>query len=140
MEIKFNSRDPVYVQVVQHFKRQIAMGFLEPGQSIPSRRELAQKLKINPNTVQRAYKEMEEEGLIRTESNQPSQVTVDRDVIRTVRAEWIEEAVAQFVAAMRAIHVPVEEALKFVKSEYEQSAAPKQAEDAAVPGKENSHD
>ena len=67
MTINFNNRDPVYVQVIRHLKEQIAKGFYEPGQEIPSRRELANQLKINPNTAQRAYKEMEEQGLIFTE-------------------------------------------------------------------------
>lgn len=62
--MNMNNRDPVYVQVVRYFKEQIATGMLEPGQEIPSRRELANRLKINPNTAKRAYKEMEEAGLI----------------------------------------------------------------------------
>ena len=41
MDVKFNNRDPVYVQVIQHFKEQMATGNFEPGQEIPSRRELA---------------------------------------------------------------------------------------------------
>lgn len=129
MEIKFNNRDPVYVQVVRHFKRQIAMGFLEPGEQVPSRRELASMLKINPNTVQRAYKEMEDEGLIRTESNQPSRVTNDPTLIRAVRQELIEESVHQFVTSMRAINVSLEEALDLIKSNYARSDERKDSHD-----------
>ena len=55
MGLKLDNRTPVYVQVIQYFKEQIASGALEMGEEIPSRRELASKLKINPNTVQRAY-------------------------------------------------------------------------------------
>jgi len=86
MNVKFNNRDPVYVQVVRYFKEQIAKGFFEPGQEIPSRRELAHRLKINPNTAQRAYKEMEEQGLIFTEGNLPSRITRD-EVLKKVRKE-----------------------------------------------------
>ena len=67
MNVNFNNRDPVYLQVIRNFKEKIAIGELVPGDEIPSRRELANMLKINPNTAQRAYKEMEEQGLIHTE-------------------------------------------------------------------------
>jgi len=119
MDIKFNNRDPVYVQVIQHFKEQIATGTFEPGQEIPSRRELANQLKINPNTAQRAYKEMEEQGLIFTEGNLPSRITKDEQVLKMVREELILGAVETFVHSVRSINVPVHEALDLVKNSYE---------------------
>lgn len=119
MDIKFNNRDPVYVQVIQHFKEQIAKGFFEPGQEIPSRRELANRLKINPNTVQRAYKEMEEQGLIFTEGNLPSRITKDERVLEMVREELILAAVDLFVHSVQSINVPLQEVLTLVKKVYE---------------------
>ncbi|MFS0576154.1 GntR family transcriptional regulator [Sporosarcina sp. 179-K 3D1 HS] len=119
MAVKFNNRDPVYVQVIRHFKEQIARGTFEPGQEIPSRRELANRLKINPNTAQRAYKEMEEQGLIFTEGNLPSRITKDEQVLKMVREELILEAVETFVQSVRTINVPVQEALNLVKNTYE---------------------
>src|SRR5690625_1498325 len=97
MKIQFNKRDPVYLQVIQHFKEQIANGKFKPGEEIPSRRELANQLKINPNTAQRAYKEMEEEELIFTEGNLPSRITKDEKVIEKVRKELIISAVQTFI-------------------------------------------
>src|SRR5690606_31506342 len=105
MKIQFNHREPVYLQVIRHFKEEIARGNLEPGQVIPSRRELANQLKINPNTAQRAYKEMEEEGLIFTEGNMPSRITRDEMVLKRVREELLMEAVQNFIASIRAIDV-----------------------------------
>src|SRR5690625_3028050 len=96
MKVIFNKRDPVYVQVVRHFKERMATGLLEPGREIPSRRELANQLKINPNTAQRAYKEMEEQDLIYTERNTPSKVTKDEEVLGSVREELLQEAVDTF--------------------------------------------
>ncbi|MEW9677226.1 GntR family transcriptional regulator [Lentibacillus sp. L22] len=116
--MKFNNRDPVYVQVIHHFKEEIATGILEPGQEIPSRRELANKLKINPNTAQRAYKEMEEEGLIYTERNLPSRITKDEQTLKAVREELIIQAVNSFVEAVHSIQVPVDEVLDLVKEKY----------------------
>ncbi len=118
LKIKFNNRDPVYVQVIRHFKEQMATGVIEPGQEIPSRRELANQLKINPNTAQRAYKEMEEEGLIFTEGNLPSRMTTDEKVFQAVRSELILEAVDAFVNAVRTINVPLDEVLPIIEQKY----------------------
>ncbi|SFE16650.1 DNA-binding transcriptional regulator YhcF, GntR family [Lentibacillus persicus] len=127
MNVTFNKRDPVYVQVIRHFKEQIATGAFEPGQEIPSRRELAGRLKINPNTAQRAYKEMEEAGLIRTERNLPSKITRDEDVLKRVRKELIMDAVDDFVHSVRSINVPVDEVLDLIKEKYEDESGGKGA-------------
>lgn len=120
MKISFNTKDPIYVQVIQYFKEQIAKGLLEPGEEIPSRRELANHLKINPNTVQRAYKEMEEQTLIYTERNLPSRITKDEHILKSVREELILEAVDSFVSSIRTINVPLEDVLELVEKTYDE--------------------
>ena len=62
-KLELNTAEPVYVQIVSFVKRQIFTGTAEKGESLPSRRELAAILKINPNTVQKAFRLMEEEFL-----------------------------------------------------------------------------
>ncbi|MBB3111115.1 DNA-binding transcriptional regulator YhcF (GntR family) [Paenibacillus phyllosphaerae] len=121
----FNNRDPVYLQVVRHFKELIATGRLEAGQTIPSRRELAALLQINPNTAQKAYKEMEEQRLIITEGNSPSRVTHDAQLLGAIRAELVREAVEAFVATIRPIQLPTDELVEIVRAAYE---APKEGE------------
>ena len=128
MKVAFNNRDPVYLQVVRYFKEQIAAGKLEAGQEIPSRRELAGMLQINPNTAQKAYKEMEEQGLIYTEGNSPSRITADRNKLASIREELILEAVTTFVASIRNIEVPVDELLRIVKETYVRERAEEQGE------------
>jgi len=116
--VVFNNRDPVYLQVVRHFKEQIATGRLKAGQVIPSRRELGALLKINPNTAQKAYKEMEEQRLIITEGNSPSRITDEAEILRSIRSELIEGAVEAFVVSVRRIDVPVDELLELVRTKY----------------------
>lgn len=118
MNVNFNNRDPVYLQIIRYFKEKIAVGEFEPGEEIPSRRELANRMKVNPNTAQRAYKEMEEQGLIKTERNLPSKITTDTHTLGKVREELIVEAVETFVTSVRSINVPVEELLDLVRSKY----------------------
>ncbi|MFC4321479.1 GntR family transcriptional regulator [Litchfieldia salsa] len=118
MNVNFNNRDPVYLQIVRYFKEKIAIGELKPGEEIPSRRELANRMKVNPNTAQRAYKEMEEQGLIYTEKNHPSKITTDNKVLGMVREELLVEAVDVFVTSVRSINVPVDELLDLVRVKY----------------------
>lgn len=123
MNVKFNNRDPVYLQVVRYFKEQIAIGELAPGEEIPSRRELASQIKINPNTAQRAYKDMEEQGLIYTEKNHPSKITSDEKVLGKVREELLEKAVDDFVASVGSIRVPLNELLELIEKKYRDKGA-----------------
>ena len=58
--ILFNNRDPIYLQVIEEFRKQLVSDKLRLGEELPSRREIARQLNINPNTVQRAFSEMEE--------------------------------------------------------------------------------
>lgn len=118
MAIDFNTREPLYLQVIRHFKTQIATGVLEPGEEVPSRREIANTFKINPNTAQRAFKEMEEAGLIRTEGNSPSKITNDDSVIKEVREELVMTAVEEFVEVIKPVNVPLEELLELVEQTY----------------------
>lgn len=95
--MNFDRRSPVYEQLVNYFKEKIANNELLPGQEMPSRREIAAEFKINPNTAQRAFKEMEEMGLIYTEGNSPSKVTEDAMRIKEVRIELIDSALDNFI-------------------------------------------
>ncbi|MCA9765630.1 MAG: GntR family transcriptional regulator [Carnobacterium sp.] len=126
MNIQFNKRDPIYLQVVQYFKQEMAIAHLKPGQEIPSRRDLANQLKINPNTAQKAYKEMENSGLIYTEGNLPSRITEDNHVLKNIRKELIDEATDHFIAAIKPIHVPLDELVDLVTEKYTQASKDKE--------------
>lgn len=119
MSAKFDSRAPLYLQVIHYFKVKIASGELEQGEEMPSRRELARKFKINPNTVQRAYKEMEEQGLIYTDGNMPSKVTDDENLLHVVRDELLMEAVNELVKSVKPIRVPLNELISLIKDQYD---------------------
>ncbi|WP_080875457.1 GntR family transcriptional regulator [Oceanobacillus timonensis] len=116
MAIQFDKREAVYIQVIRYFKEQIAIGEMQSGQEIPSRRELAQRLKINPNTVQRAYKEMEEEGLIYTDGNKRSMITTEMNRIKAIRESLITEAVNQFVGRVTSLQIPKDQVFELIQS------------------------
>ena len=62
LHLDYRDARPIYTQIVDNFRMQIAAGILQPGEKLPSVRELATQLSINPNTIQRAYRELESEG------------------------------------------------------------------------------
>ncbi len=67
VEINTSSPQPIYRQIVEQVRRGVARGALSAGEALPSVRELAQRLVVNPNTVYRAYAELERAGVVRTE-------------------------------------------------------------------------
>ena len=66
VHIDYRDRRPVYSQIVDGFRDQIRAGVLTDGDKLPSVRELAAQLAINPNTIQRAYRELEMQGWVKT--------------------------------------------------------------------------
>lgn len=120
MTIQFNTRAPVYIQVVDYFKKKMALGELKSGEEMPSRRELATELKINPNTVQKAFKEMEEQQLITTERNRPSRVTTDEMVLKRIQSEIVDEAVAVFVESIQELNVSMDDLVEKIKRQYKE--------------------
>ena len=66
VHLDYRDARPIYVQIIDGFKEQITAGILRPGDKLPSVRELASGLAINPNTIQRAYRQLEMEGWIAT--------------------------------------------------------------------------
>lgn len=66
LHLDYRDAHPIYTQIVDNFCTQIAAGILQPGEKLPSVRELATQLSINPNTIQRSYRELEAKGVIET--------------------------------------------------------------------------
>lgn len=70
--LDYRDARPIYTQIVDNFRNQIRAGVLQEGDKLPSVRELASELAINPNTIQRAYRELESEGWIASVSGKGS--------------------------------------------------------------------
>lgn len=107
--LQFHDRAPVYQQVAEHVKRQILLGTVQHGDPMPSRRELAAQTGINPNTAQKAYRLMTEEGYLRTEGNNGSTIYLTPQL----RA-WIEEELTRGLV-QRFVHEAQENHLSYKK-------------------------
>ena len=79
LHLDYRDARPIYSQIIDRFREQIAAGILQPGEKMPSVRDLAAELAINPNTIQRAYRELEQEGWIESAPGKGSFVrSIDR--------------------------------------------------------------
>ncbi|MBQ2776644.1 MAG: GntR family transcriptional regulator [Peptococcaceae bacterium] len=96
--IDYKSRTPIYEQIIENVKTLIVSGVLERDQQLPSVRQLAQELAINPNTIQRAYQELEREGIIYSLKGRGSFVGSSLGELRTVQQA---ELLAQLEAVSR---------------------------------------
>lgn len=112
----FDKRSPVYEQIIEMYKQKIVSGDFQPGQEIPSRRELATQLKVNPNTVQRAYKEMEGLDLIFTDGNALSRITENQEKIQSLRQGILEDALLSFIDTVRIVGLEDEAVLHLIET------------------------
>lgn len=113
--MEFDKRLPIYQQVQSYVKQQIVAGIYQPGQELQSRREIAQELKINPNTVQRAFKELEEEALIITEANRPSRVTEDLQQIDHTREILLDQAIQTFYKSIAPLKIKPQQLIEKIQ-------------------------
>lgn len=91
---------PIYAQLVERLKTEIVSGVYPPGGRLPSVRELAATASVNPNTMQKAFAELERTGLIITMRTSGRVVTEDTAMINETRRELAEEQISQFLTHM----------------------------------------
>ena len=101
-QIDQHSRVPIYEQLRQQVLRLAALGLLDEGELLPSVRQLAADLGINPNTVQKAYRELEREELIYTVPGKGSFLSKNESHIRSMKDEWHEKLSRLMVEALEA--------------------------------------
>ena len=99
----FDERSPIYEQIVTQFCRGLIRGELTPSQRIPSIRELAMQLKVNTNTVQRAYQEMERRQLIFSKRGTGYFIAEGENMVKEIKTEMVKDTVERFIEEMRAL-------------------------------------
>lgn len=119
-ELKRDRGNPVYLQIQSQLERRIASGALAPGDGLPSVRALAKQLRINPNTVVRAYRELEFRGLVETRHGEGTFVTEDAGVQMQPDALLAERA-DQLVHEAKELGLTKEQTLSAVKSAWRKS-------------------
>ena len=121
VHLDYRDARPIYAQIIDGFREQIATGILQPGDKLPSVRELAQNLAINPNTIQRSYRQLEMEGWIVTVPGKGCFVcTVP--TIRQQEKQRLMEIFDSTVAALSHLGVSREELLQRLREEETENA------------------
>jgi len=116
LHIEFDPSVPIYLQIVEEIKRLVATGKLKAGDKLPSQRELAAMLRVNTNTVQHAYREMELEGFVETLRGQGTFIRQDAQVVEKMRTEMIQRLVEDFVRSMLVLGCSEQSILELVKA------------------------
>ena len=112
---------PIYLQIIKYLKQGVVSGAVADGDGLPSRRVLSALLGLNPNTVQKACRMLEEEGLLVSHAGAKSCVRVTPELRERVRAELIRSDAVAAASAFRRMGVPLEEAIELVKRAYEEA-------------------
>lgn len=116
MSWEFQDHLPIYAQLMDTLKRRIITGRYLPGEKLPSVRELAAEAGINPNTVQRAFSELEREGLIYTQRATGKYVTENADEIKSARQALAKTQVAEFLSNMQSLGYSVRDVIVLLQS------------------------
>lgn len=114
-----NNKEPVYIQIAGFVKKKILLRQAQTGTELPSRRELAAVLNINPNTAQKAYKLMEDEGYIATNTNIGSMVYVDEHIYSKIEAELTETMVNEFVSAAKEVNLSFKKVIQLLTDKWD---------------------
>ena len=110
----FDKNIPIYIQLVEIIKKDIISGSLEKGSRLPSVRDLAVMMKVNPNTVQRALSDLEELKLIYTERTNGKYVTNDEKLINKYKEEWAKNLINKFLLDMESIGLKKETIINYL--------------------------
>ena len=115
--LDYQDRRPLYEQVEEKFRNLILIGALEPGSRMPSVRQLAMELSINPNTIQRAYTELERNGFIYSVKGRGSFVgSISR--LREQKRRELEEKVAGLAAEAKSLGMTKEAFVRMADEQY----------------------
>ena len=110
---------PIYLQIILFMKRGIIAGVIADGDELPSRRVLSALLGVNPNTVQKAYRMLEEEGLIQSHSGAKSYVVLNSAVKERIRSELLESDAKSVIHSLRQMGLTKEDAVALIEKYWE---------------------
>ncbi len=114
---KFKSEDgiPIYLQIISFIKSGIVSGEIQNGDELPSRRVLSALLGVNPNTAQKAYHLLEEEGIIVSQAGAKSNISVDESKKAEIKKELTESRIKVAVGWIKQMGLTKEDAISLLE-------------------------
>ena len=107
---------PIYLQLIEQIKRRIVSGEFPAGSQLPPVRALAEQAAVNPNTMQKAFSELEREGLVFTQRTSGSFITEDEDMIEQLKTMLAQEVITEFFLQMNGLGFTKEDAIHLIES------------------------
>ena len=118
--LKLNNASPIYQQVIKFVKIKIALGEVSAGDELPSRRMLSVILSVNPNTVQKCCKLMEDEGFVVSQAGAKSVLDFDAAMAEQMKKTLYIEETGRFIEEMKRLRLGREEVVEIINSRWTQ--------------------
>jgi len=112
--IDFRAGSPIYIQIVEQIRQQVASGELKPDDQLPTVRQLASELRVNFNTIARAYRILDEAGLISTQQGRGTYILegATPEVSRSIKVQSLQEMASAFIVEAKQLGFSLEEILQ----------------------------
>ena len=110
---------PIYLQIIRYIQQGLAAGTIQDGDELPSRRVVSALLAVNPNTVQKAFRLLEDEGLVTSRAGAKSFIQVTPEQIAALRRELLETEMQAMVDAARRMGLTREDAHRLLDTLYD---------------------
>ncbi|MGH4117436.1 GntR family transcriptional regulator [Clostridium sp.] len=117
MDTEFNDKTPIYLQIMDFIKMDIVTGKLKSLDKLPSVREMANNLRVNPNTLQRSYQELERLGIVYTQRGTGTFVGEGKNMVDDLKKEMAKEVIDSFMLRMKSLGFTTNEIIKSVSNE-----------------------
>jgi GntR family transcriptional regulator len=117
MNNQFNDNIPIYIQIMNLIKRDIVTQKRKPGDKLPSIRELSEELKVNPNTLSRAYSELEREGITFTLRGTGTFIKDDEKMIEDIKKQSASKVIFEFINGMKSLGFLGDEIIQIIAHE-----------------------
>ncbi|GAA3409057.1 GntR family transcriptional regulator [Paenibacillus hodogayensis] len=115
LRFRIDFSQPLYEQILEQVRSSIAKGEIALGDKMPSVRELAQELRMNPNTVMRAYQELERDGLTEKRRGQGTYVTSSAEKVSRFRTELASQYIETFMTQMESLGLTWDDIERYVR-------------------------
>lgn len=120
---------PIYLQILTYIKRGAVAGTIKDGDELPSRRELSALLGINPNTVQKAFKILEDEKMIESRTGAKSSMTLNEGTLRKLKEDLLADDIRGIVESLKQTGVSLDEAVRLITAHWDDAVSDAESED-----------
>lgn len=112
INLDYQSRTPIYEQIINEIEKFVSLGVLKPQEQIPSIRDMASSLGINPNTVKKAYSELENRGVIQTISTKGTFIAQDTDKVKSEKIDSEINEIKKKIVELEKLGITKEEIIE----------------------------